>query len=305
MNRICLLGVCLSAGVAYGQTTYTATYQSYNPSTGAANLQQSIVYVLPDANKFGPGPYPVFIHVPGTFEVYNASLSMLFVNQMAARGFLSASVQYMNTESKQSCAQYTPRAQSIFDTTQPTSAASVLCSLSKASCHTGITANGISQGAELSLLAANYSPYVKAVFAISGGDAFVDIKNFPLKCVDKVNTKLPANRLTIVNGISDPFFGGQTPIQNVSGFTCAPGATQCWSPDGSGAGWYIVQNWQNATGLANHCYIFDNKGTSDYSCSGPYDPNWNAPATYDWSLGSNLDWLATLGTHRNFSSTGY
>jgi hypothetical protein len=51
--------------------------------------------------------------------------------------------------------------------------------------------------------------------------------------------------------------------------------------------------------------MFDNRGTSDYSCSGPYDPSWNVPATQDWSLATNLDWLATLGTHRNFSSTGY
>jgi hypothetical protein len=247
----------------------------------------------------------VFIHVPGTLEVYNSTLAMLFVNQMAARGFLSASVQYMNTESQQSCAQYTPRAQSIFDSTQPASAVSVLCATAHASCSKGITAHGVSQGAELSLLAANYAPQVKAVFAMSAGDAFVDVKNFPLKCVAKVNTKLPANRLTVVNSISDPFFGGQTPIQNVSGLACAAGATQCWSPDGSGAGWYIVQNWQNANGLANHCYMFDNKGTSDYSCSGPYDPNWTLPATYDWSLTPNLDWLATFGTHRNFSSTGY
>jgi dienelactone hydrolase len=305
MIRIRSLAVCLCAGAAYAQTTYTANYQSYDPNTGGFTLTQSIAYQLPDPARFGPGPYPVFIHVPGTFEVYNSNLAMLFVSQMASRGLLSASVQYMNTESQQSCLQYTPRAQGIFDATRSASAVGVLCALPAASCSKGITAQGISQGAELSLLAANYAPQVKAVFAMSAGDEFVNFGGFPLKCVDKVNTKIPANRLTVINGVADPFFGGQTPIQNVSGFACATGATQCWSPDGSGAGWYIVQNWQNAAGLANHCYMFDNKGSSDYSCSGPFDVNWNLPSTFDWSLGPNLDWLATMGTRRNFSATGY
>ena len=91
-----LLFVCLCGCAVSGQTTYSVNYQSYNPSTGQFNLTQSIVYVLPNPATFGPGPYHVFIHVPGTYETYTSPLAMLFVNQMAARGFLSASVQYMN-----------------------------------------------------------------------------------------------------------------------------------------------------------------------------------------------------------------
>jgi hypothetical protein len=293
--------LCLFTGALYAQT-YTATYESYNPATGGFDLPQSIVYVLPDSAVFGPGPYPLFIHVPGTYENYNGNVAMLFVNQMAARGFMSASVQYMNTETQQSCLQYTPRAQGIFDSTLVASAVTVLCAISDASCDTGISTQGISQGAEIAVLAANYSSQVKAVYALSAGDHFDNIYNFPLPCMDKTNTLIPANRLTVVNGISDPFFGGQSNAQNVSGINCADGSYECWSPDGSGAGWYIVQDWQNASGLANHCYMFDNIGNSVYSCGGPYDPDWYVPSTYDWSLGPNLDWLATFGTQRNFSS---
>jgi hypothetical protein len=109
--------------------------------------------------------------------------------------------------------------------------------------------------------------------------------------VDKVSTQLPANRLTVVNGILRSIFWWAKPIQNVTGFTCAAGANQGWWPDGCGAGWFIVQNWQNTAGLANPCYMFDNKRTSDYSCSGLYDPNWDVPSTHDWFFGhqSGLD----------------
>jgi hypothetical protein len=36
-------------------------------------------------------------------------------------------------------------------------------------------------------------------------------------CVDKSVTAIPANRLMIVNGVSDTIFGGQQPMENVSG----------------------------------------------------------------------------------------
>src|SRR6516162_2363287 len=100
MKRTPSIFLCLCVGTLYAQT-YTTTYESYNPATGGFDLPQSIIYVLPDAAVFGSGPYPLFIHVPGTFENYDGNLAMLFVNQMAARGFMSASVEYMNTETQQ------------------------------------------------------------------------------------------------------------------------------------------------------------------------------------------------------------
>jgi hypothetical protein len=149
----------------------------------------------------------------------------------------------------------------------------------------GITVSGISQGAELTVLSANYSSQVQAVFALSGGDHFENIR-IPLPCMDKANTMIPGNRLTIIDGQSDPYFGGQSNVQNVSGFVCPDGSFQCWSPDGSGAGWYIVQNWQNTTGTAGHCYLVDS--TSVDVCAGIEDVNWRAPASYDWSGANKL-----------------
>ncbi|PWU10756.1 MAG: hypothetical protein C5B51_03780 [Terriglobia bacterium] len=308
MKRALLLLVSLYAVSAYGRgiSYVTINYQSYNPATGNFDLTQAIQYQLPDPTTFGAGPYPVFIYIPGTYEPYNDPLAAMFMNQMALRGFLAASVQYMNTETNQTCTEYTARAQGIYDATRATSAVGALCSAAKSDCNKGITTSGISQGAELALQSADFAPQVKAVFALSAGDQFINVLPIPFKlpCEDKVNTNIPANRLTVIDGISDPYFGGQSNIQGVSGLTCPNGTFQCWSPDGSGAGWYIVQDWQNAIGFAGHCYFFDGN-TQPYSCGGTPDPNWKPGATYNWSLGTNLDWLATFGTHRNFSPTGY
>jgi hypothetical protein len=301
-----VFAVSVYAASALRGTTYSTSYQSFNPQTGAFNLTQKIEYVLPNATLFGPGPYPVFFWIPGTYEPYTDPLSTLFLDEMAARGFLAASVEYSNNESVQNCTQYTDRAQGIFDQTRSTSAVGAVCSLSSANCSKGMTASGVSQGAELAILAANYASNMKAIYVLSGGDQFDNVEplQVTLPCEDKGSTVIPQDRITIVNGIDDPYFGGQSQVEGVTGLTCPTGTYECWSPDGSGAGWYIVQGWQNVTGIAGHCYFTDGINNT-YTCNGVEDPNWGPPATYDWSLAPNLDWLATFGTHRNFSSTGY
>jgi hypothetical protein len=130
--------------------------------------------------------------------------------------------------------------------------------------------SGISQGGFLAVMAKNYDPRVQAVYALSMSD-YAQNAHEPFACVDKQNTSIPANRVTIVNGISDPAFTGQQPVQNVSGFTCPAGSYQCWSPDNSGAGWYIVQNWQVVSGKADHCYFMDGNNAS-VGCVGIGDP---------------------------------
>jgi hypothetical protein len=269
----------------------------------AFDLTKPIQYQLPDSGVFGPGPYPVFMWTPGTFEPYNDSLSNLFVSQMASRGFLAATVSYdYNTDSGgvRDCVDYTERAQGVFDASRSTSAASVLCALSNADCAKGIVTSGVSQGGFLTVLARNYAPNVKATYALSMSDYNQNSGVNSASCVDKQYTAIPANRLMIVNGASDIFFAGQQPIQNVSGFTCPNGASQCWSPDNSGAGWYAVQDSQVNDGVADHCYFLMN------GCLGleQGDPGWMPPASFNWSLGTNLDWLATFGTKRVFSPTG-
>jgi hypothetical protein len=306
MKRTLLLVVCgcLSIFPTFAANGFTETiYQSYNPADGLFDLTQSIGYVQPDPSKFGPGPYPVFIYVPGTYEGYEDPLAQLFVTSMVKRGFLSASVAYSNNSLAQSCPLYKPKAQGIFDSTRSTSATATVCSLSSADCSKGIVTSGISQGGFIAVMAKNYDPRVQAVYALSMSD-YAQNAHEPFACVDKQNTSIPANRVTIVNGISDPAFTGQQPVQNVSGFTCPDGSYQCWSPDNSGAGWYVVQNWQVVSGKADHCYFMDGNKTS-VGCVGIGDPNWLPPAAENWSFASNMAWLASMGTSRTWSQDGY
>jgi hypothetical protein len=293
---ICFFAQLIMAGATFAGSM-TTTYLGFDPKNSKADLSQAISYQMPDASVSGPGPYPVFLWTPGTVEYYGDPLGLTFVQQMAKRGFIAAAIQYSNTNVLQNCASYTERAKSVYDVTDPTSAVSVLCALKGASCTRGIVTAGISEGGMLSVLAKNYAPNVAASFAMSVSDYD---QSGPIKlasCMDKSVTAIPANRLTIVNGQSDPLFGGQTPLQNVSGYTCPPGTFQCWSPDGSGAGWYIVQNSQVVDGLADHCYQMNG------GCTGlSFDTNWYLPSKNNWSLTPNLDWLASFGAKRVFSS---
>ncbi|PWU05272.1 MAG: hypothetical protein C5B51_15090 [Terriglobia bacterium] len=272
---------------------------SYDPTKLTYTLSQPLLYQSPDPTVYGPGPYPVFVWVPGTYEAFMDPLSLLFVTQMAQRGFLSVSVQYSNTETVQRCSDYTPRAQGVFDASRATSAISTICSMSAANCRKGVVTSGVSQGGVLAILARNYAPSVSAVYALSSGD--YNNAGIPIDltaCLAKQNTAIPASRLTIVNGQSDPSFGTQSATQGTSGYSCSAGSTQCWSPTGNGAGWYLIPDALVTDGVADHCY-FDVGG-----CNDQFDPNWAPPATNNWSLKPNLDWLASLGTKRVFSRTG-
>jgi hypothetical protein len=255
--------------------------------------------MMPDPSVSGPGPYPVFMWTPGTLENYTDTLSTDMITQMAKRGFISASVQYSNTNAAQTCTQYVDRAQGVYDATRTTSAVSVLCALPGASCAKGLVTSGVSQGAAMAVLSKNFAAGVDATYALSISDFDQNGSVNLASCLDKGVTAIPADRLTIVNGISDVYFAGQTPLQNVSGYTCPTGTFQCWSPEGNGSGWYIIQNSQVVDGTADHCYYLNG------GCSGRrYDTNWYLPSTYNWSLEPNLDWLASLGTKRTFSPTG-
>lgn len=279
----------------------SATYLSYNPFTRASNLSQLLLYELPDPSIWGAGPYPVFMWVPGTLELYNDQLSLLMIDQMAQRGFLSVSVQYNNLLLlAQSCPDYTARALSIFDATTATSGVSTVCAMSSANCSQGLVTSGVSQGGNIAILSANYAPQVQAVFAMSAGDYLgvgsgVDFS----ACLAKANTTIPSNRLTIVNGANDTLFGSLLSTTGASGVSCDPGTAECWSPDASGAGWILVPGSLKTSGSADHCYM-----AADGCTSKLFDPNWLPPATYNWSLAPNLDWLASLGTARVLSSTG-
>src|SRR5262245_7625621 len=95
----CLLPTVLSAqsvsvGLTWPHHTY---YLGYNPQTGQNNLEQNILYMYPDPQKFGNGPYPLAVWMPGTLASFRDPLSFAMVRLMSERGFVGASVGYSNT----------------------------------------------------------------------------------------------------------------------------------------------------------------------------------------------------------------
>src|SRR2546423_11530357 len=72
-------------------------YLGYDPRTNQNTLEQNILYLLPDPKKFGNGPFPLAVWLPGTFASYRDPFSTTMMRQMALRGFASASVQYNNS----------------------------------------------------------------------------------------------------------------------------------------------------------------------------------------------------------------
>jgi hypothetical protein len=300
--RIVVLLLCASLlpTVLAAQADAVTTYQSFNPQTGQNNLTQHIFYRFPDPVRFGNGPFPLAMWIPGTIALYQDAFAQIFVRQMAARGFVAASVEYSNTNPVQFCSDYTNRAQGVFEASRSTSAVGVMCSFSRVNCGKGIVVSGISQGGAMSVLAKNYAPQVQAVYALSIGTfnsvGFINLSS----CLADAVTAITPDRLTVINGASDPAFVGQDPIMNLSGVTCAPGTFQCWSPTGSGGGWYIVKDSQVQDRSADHCYPLVGNCTSPFD----FDHGWFYEAANNWSLKPNLDWLATLGTQRVFSSNG-
>jgi len=295
------LGLCLLPTVLYGQIDILAsstTYQSYNPLTDQNNLTQHILYKFPDARRYGNGPFPVAMWIPGTVNSYRDSLSQIFLRQMSGRGFVAATIEYSNTNPVQLCKSYTDRAKGVFEVLRPTSAVGKLCAMTRVSCGKGIVVAGISQGGAIAVLAKNYAPDVAAVWAMSISSvndlSMTDLSS----CLANAATAIPPERLTVVNGASDPAFGAQAPLEALTGISCAPNTFQCWNM-GSGAGWYRVRDNQVEDGNADHCYpaVGDCAPTD-------LDKGWYYEAEHNWSMKPNLDWLATFGTHRNFSANG-
>ena len=286
-----------TATPAFSQYYQKTTYMSYDSQTGQYDLPMNIWYALPNPTAFGPGPYPVFMWTPATFEPFNDSMSLVFATEMSLRGFIGATVQYGNLEPVESCQVYQTRTQAVYDATRATSAVSVLCNLPQASCTTGITTAGTSEGGAMAIMAKNFAPNVKATFAMSISDYEQDTGLTMALCLAKPMTAIPANRLMIVDGANDQVFGVGAWLQATSGVYCLAGAQYCFSSDGSGAGWYIVQPWETVGGNPDHCYYLKG-GCGNTS----YEPNWVVPSQYQWSLAPNLDWLASFGTYRHVVS---
>lgn len=239
------------------------------------------------------GRHPVFIYLVGTWESYDNGEATAVIEQMAAQGYVAASVHYPNGTFG-SCPTLSARASCVFDGEQAQSAVARLCARERADCSKGIVVGGLSQGAILAILAADHQPQLRAAWAMGAGAVY---GGYDLSaCVADGQRSLSGERLRVVNGVSDDYFvglpgGSQGQSELLSGMRCGDGADRCLA--GNGSGWIVINDAEVSDGVADHCYlrIGDCSGSQDQ-----LDPLWESgPA--DWAVGASLRWLDSFVEH--------
>lgn len=266
---------------------------SFTSSYAAGYTTYSIKGTEPSSGK-----NPVFIYTVGTSEQFDNAMAMGAVAEMAAKGFVAATVQY-NSYLFGSCSQILAKASSIFNKGSSSSAVSKLCARSTADCSKGIVVAGFSQGAIIAINAKNYDSRVRGAF---GMGAHVDYNSvagdYPVdSCMTAGKYTLSTSNVRIVNGESDGFSGSsasgvRSSSQSVTGKSCGSQAFECLGTDGSG--WIMVRNSAVSDGSADHCYQRASGGC--YGSQSSLDNGWRNGSA-NWGLKANLDWLNGYATH--------
>ncbi|WP_164016224.1 hypothetical protein [Pyxidicoccus trucidator] len=283
-----LLGVFLT--LAFAPTADAQTLSSFTGTySGGSGLICGTTYNIRGREPAATGRYPVFIYTVGTTETYDHSSALAAVEEMAARGYVAATVEYDNATFG-SCTTLQGRAKCIYDSSRSSSAISRICARAKADCSKGVVVSGFSQGSIMAILAKNHDSRVRAAYGLGAG---VQYSIYDLRsCVANGNRTLPSDRLRVVNGEEDTFVGpGESAVRSQSttltGYSC-PLATSCLQANNSG--WYIIDNTQVSDGNADHCYMRNG------SCIGlTLDSTWRS-GTAPWSLRTNLNWLTQFTT---------
>lgn len=283
---------------AVATTGFTATYTGQGANASTCNTSFAITGQEPTV----AGTNPVFIYMVGTSETATNASATAAVAQMAAKGFVAATVAY-DSASFNGCGPLQGKAACIFNPNSATSAVQVLCSRAKADCSKGIVVGGFSQGSVLATQARNTDARVRAAWGMGDG---VSYSVFNLNsCQANGNHTLAGDHLFVTNGQQDQFVGGglglsagnintvRTQTQTLTGLSCGSTATSCLRANGSG--WVIVQNNQVADGSADHCFM----RASGNLCAGnqnTLDAGWQT-GTANWQLGAALNFLNSFVTH--------
>ncbi len=266
----------------------SGSYSGWNRRTNQCDVSTSMNVYLPQAS----GSFPVFLYTVGTGALVSSAEGELAAREMAKRGFVAAVLQY-DSGAGFSCLSMQRKAECTYSQNASASAPALLCGLAQADCSKGIVVGGLSQGANMAILAANYDSRVRAAWLMGfGGGAS---GNSYTECFIDSKTALPSDRLRVVNGRE----GQGQPIANLNNSTgtfCWPSRQSCFRANGSG--WYLVDNGQVEDGHADHCYFAGPASDgSEIGCSRNVvrgDVGWVPPATAPWSLNAGLNWLASF-----------
>jgi hypothetical protein len=236
------------------------------------------------------GTYPVAVYMTGTYMMYNDLDAQAFTQRMAARGFVAATVEYVNSGYPSTCAVLEARATCIFNPASANSAISKLCARAKADCSKGIVVSGFSQGANLATLAKDNDARARA--ALVFGDVYKPVIYNLSACLQDSATVFTASQMRAISGEKDGFAGGsatsvRADLITVTGRTCAATAWDCLQPDGSG--WYMVKDTEVVDGAADHCFMLGSGCVT--SAISSLDMTFSTGSAA-WSLDTGLAWLA-------------
>jgi pimeloyl-ACP methyl ester carboxylesterase len=249
----------------------------------------------------GPGPAPIAVYLPGTVTRHDDPLFLMYLQRLAARGYVAASVDYGQFAVLCSfgCRCYKPRADCLFDPEGPGSLVSVLAARTRGDPSLGIVVWGHSQGGYMALMAGDLNPDVRRVVATGATDCggYYD-------CIGPGARGLPSDRIRVVIGEHDrtapPHQAADrdtTPgfLRQLAGLTeqpeaCrAPGNRSCFRPNGSG--FYIVRDEETAEGVGDHRFWQNSEGARGNRVDSLDTVYLGAPEK-PWSLDATIDWLA-------------
>lgn len=279
-------------------TTFQTSYKGYTPSLAKKTKYtpaQKCATTKPiyGAKPAAPGNYPVVLYVHGTFgDIGGNAEGKAFVKWAASQGFIALALTYNSTFTN-SDSGYAGHAYCMFDQAHSLNGIDRSCAVMGADCSNGIAVAGFSQGAVIGTIANNYSANVKAAWAIGLSAAIMPNNGVPSYMVasPQGSRTLPNDKLVINMGETSSC-GGKTlcsydlpSLKEMTGVDCGA-SYQCVQ---NGHGYYVVSNSEVADKKADHCYWEGNGGCRISNFKG--DVGFQPPATTDWSMTRNLDWL--------------
>jgi predicted esterase len=288
-------------------TTFETSYKAYNDAT-SWRTKMTMAERCSDTQKiYGarpatPGNHPVLIYLHGTFAEWGKNKEgQQFVKRAASLGYTALALTYDSTGSLNEKG-LQRHAYCMFDQNHSSDGLSTACSVAGADCSKGVVLAGFSQGAAIATIAKNYNDKVKAVWAI-GLSAYIYPRErvysdaLPAPYGTRV---LPNDKLVINMGQSSSLSKknlipeDMPSLKQLTGADCGSNL-QCLQPNGSG--YYVVANNQVADGTADHAYWmrvnswWNKSGLSFTFSPKEFDPGFQPPATTDWSMTRNLEWL--------------
>ena len=260
------------------------------------------------------GPYPVAIFLVGTNGEYGYPGIVGYVLPiLASHGFVAASLEYENGTAfgaAQNCNLYRDNASCMVRNADDYadggthSAVARLCSRAKADCGKGVVLLGHSQGGLTAVQAFQHAPVAPpagvplprlvAAAPMGVGDkgyvAGVQVVDLT-SCMDPPSLPVDQDRLLVVNGENDKFFGGpaadqdggQTELEAITTLACPRPSWDCRRANGSG--YLLVQGAQVSSGVAGHEYM----SVAPVSFG---EPNWISRTNPEpWALDNVAAWL--------------